>query len=82
MTIGDYKDNTINAFSAAYKYLISMYASDAGKSDGEYYTHQAVSESLTSITLVGKTEVNRVYDIIMQSFQQINYFLDSLPLAW
>jgi len=39
-----------------------MYASNAGKSGGEYYTPQEVSELLTRITLVGKTEVNKVYD--------------------
>ena len=41
---------------------MGMYASNAGKSGGEYYTPQEVSELLTRITLVGKTEVNKVYD--------------------
>jgi type I restriction enzyme M protein len=41
---------------------MGMYASNAGKSGGEYYTPQEVSELLTKITLVGKTEVNKVYD--------------------
>ena len=40
-----------------------MYASNAGKSGGEYYTPQEVSELLTHLTLVGKTEVNKVYDL-------------------
>jgi len=62
MKLGDYKDNTIDAFGDAYEYLISMYASNAGKSGGEYYTPQEVSELLTRLTLVGKTEVNKVYD--------------------
>jgi len=39
-----------------------MYASNAGKSGGEYYTPQEVSELLTRIALVGKTDVNKVYD--------------------
>ena len=39
-----------------------MYASSAGKSGGEYYTPQEVSELLARITVVGKTEVNKVYD--------------------
>ena len=39
-----------------------MYASNAGKSGGEYYTPQEVSELLTKITIVGKKEVNKVYD--------------------
>jgi type I restriction enzyme M protein len=41
---------------------MGMYASNAGKSGGEYYTPQEVSELLTRIALVGKTEVNKVYD--------------------
>ncbi|MDD4347320.1 MAG: type I restriction-modification system subunit M, partial [Desulfitobacteriaceae bacterium] len=62
MKLGDYKDNTIDAFGDAYEFLMSMYASNAGKSGGEYYTPQEVSELLTHLTLVGKTEVNKVYD--------------------
>ena len=62
MKLGDYKDHTIDAFGDAYEYLMAMYASNAGKSGGEYYTPQEVSELLTRITLVGKTEVNKVYD--------------------
>ncbi|MFA6984101.1 MAG: type I restriction-modification system subunit M [Sedimentibacter sp.] len=62
MQLGDYKDNTIDAFGDAYEFLMGMYASNAGKSGGEYYTPQEVSELLTHLTLVGKTEVNKVYD--------------------
>ena len=62
MKLGNYQDNTIDAFGDAYEYLMSMYASNAGKSGGEYYTPQEVSELLTRLTIVGKTEVNKVYD--------------------
>lgn len=62
MKLGDYQDNSIDAFGDAYEYLMGMYASDAGKSGGEFFTPQEVSELLTKITLVGKTEVNKVYD--------------------
>ena len=62
MQLGDYRENTIDAFGDAYEYLMGMYASSAGKSGGEYYTPQEVSELLTRITVVGKTEVNKVYD--------------------
>ena len=41
---------------------MQMYASAAGKSGGEYYTPQEVAELLARITVVGKTEVNKVYD--------------------
>jgi type I restriction enzyme M protein len=62
MKLGDYKENTIDAFGDAYEFLMGMYASNAGKSGGEYYTPQEVSELLTRLTIVGKTEVNKVYD--------------------
>ena len=62
LKLGDYKDHTIDAFGDAYEYLMAMYASNAGKSGGEYYTPQEVSELLTRLTLVGKTQVNKVYD--------------------
>lgn len=62
MKLGDYQNNTIDAFGDAYEYLMGMYASNAGKSGGEFYTPQEVSELLTKIATVGKTEVNKVYD--------------------
>lgn len=62
MKLGNYKDNTIDAFGDAYEYLMSMYASKAGKSGGEFFTPQEVSELLARLTIVGKTEVNKVYD--------------------
>ena len=57
-----YGDNTIDAFGDAYEFLMSMYASNAGKSGGEFFTPQEVSELLTRLAVVGKTEVNKVYD--------------------
>ena len=62
MKLGSYQDNTIDAFGDAYEYLMGMYASNAGKSGGEYYTPQEVSELLAHISVVGKSEVNKVYD--------------------
>lgn len=62
MKLGNYQDNTIDAFGDAYEFLMGMYASNAGKSGGEYFTPQEVSELLTRLTIVGKTEVNKVYD--------------------
>jgi type I restriction enzyme M protein len=62
LKLGDYADNSIDAFGDAYEYLMTMYASSAGKSGGEFFTPQEVSELLARITLVGKTEVNKVYD--------------------
>lgn len=62
LEVGRYEDNTIDAFGDAYEYLMTMYASSAGKSGGEFFTPQEVSELLARITVVGKTEVNKVYD--------------------
>jgi type I restriction enzyme M protein len=62
LTLGNFSDHTIDAFGDAYEYLMQMYASAAGKSGGEYYTPQEVSELLARLTVVGKTSVNKVYD--------------------
>jgi len=62
LRLGNYSDNTIDAFGDAYEYLMAMYASSAGKSGGEFFTPQEVSELLAEITTVGKDELNKVYD--------------------
>ena len=60
--LGNYQDNSIDAFGDAYEFLMGMYASNAGKSGGEFYTPQEVSELLTKLAVLGKTQVNKVYD--------------------
>jgi type I restriction enzyme M protein len=62
LPLGNFDDDTIDLFGDAYEYLMQMYASSAGKSGGEFYTPQEVSELLARITVLGKTEVNKVYD--------------------
>lgn len=62
MKLGNVKDHEIDAFGDAYEYLMTMYASNAGKSGGEFFTPADVSELLTRLGTVGKTEVNKVYD--------------------
>ena len=62
MNLGEVKDHSIDAFGDAYEYLMSMYASSAGKSGGEFYTPSDVSELLTRLGIIGKTEINKVYD--------------------
>ena len=62
LPLGNFEDNTIDLFGDAYEYLMTMYASSAGESGGEFYTPQEVSELLARITVVGKTSVNKVYD--------------------
>jgi type I restriction enzyme M protein len=62
LSTGSFSKHSIDLFGDAYEYLIQMYASDAGKSGGEFYTPQEVSELLARITVVGKTEINKAYD--------------------
>ena len=60
--LDDYKNNSIDAFGDAYEFLMSMYASNAGKSGGEFFTPQEVSELLTRLAVASKKSVNKVYD--------------------
>lgn len=62
MNLGDVKEHDIDAFGDAYEYLMTMYASNAGKSGGEFFTPADVSELLTRLGTVGKKEINKVYD--------------------
>ena len=62
MRLGEVKNHDIDAFGDAYEYLMTMYASNAGKSGGEFFTPADVSELLTRLGTVGKTEINKVYD--------------------
>lgn len=62
LRLGNYYDNNIDVFGDAYEFLMSMYASSAGKSGGEFFTPQEVSELLARLTIVGQTTVNKVYD--------------------
>ena len=62
MDLGSVQDHDIDAFGDAYEYLMTMYASNAGKSGGEFFTPAEVSELLTRLGTVGKTEINKVYD--------------------
>jgi len=62
LPLDKFADNAIDLFGDAYEFLLRMYASSAGKSGGEFFTPQEVSELLAKLTLVGKTEINKVYD--------------------
>lgn len=62
MKLGSVQDHDIDAFGDAYEYLMSMYASNAGKSGGEFFTPADVSVLLTRLGTVGKTKVNKVYE--------------------
>ena len=62
LPLGNYHDNTIDVFGDAYEFLMTMYASSAGKSGGEFFTPQEVGELLAKIVILDKKEVNKVYD--------------------
>lgn len=62
ISFDSFEDNDIDAFGDAYEYLISNYASNAGKSGGEFFTPQSVSRLLSRIVMDGKTNINKVYD--------------------
>ncbi|MDY6289976.1 MAG: type I restriction-modification system subunit M [Succiniclasticum sp.] len=62
MKLGSVKDHEIDAFGDAYEYLMGMYASNAGKSGGEFFTPADVSVLLTRLGTVGKKTINKVYD--------------------
>ena len=62
LNFGEYEDNNIDLFGDAYEFLMTMYASSAGKSGGEFFTPQEVGELLARIVIMDKTSVNKVYD--------------------
>lgn len=62
MDFGSYTDNTVDLLGDAYEFLMGMYASNAGRSGGEYFTPQEVSTLLTKLAIIGKDRVNKVYD--------------------
>lgn len=62
LDFGDIKEGSIDLFGDAYEFLMRMYASNAGKSGGEYFTPQEVSKLLACIAQKGQKEVNKVYD--------------------
>ena len=63
MDLGEsFQENKIDAFGDAYEFLMTMYASNAGKSGGEFFTPQEVSELLARLTAAGGHEIRSVYD--------------------
>ena len=62
MDLGACADHHNDTLGDAYEYLMAMYASNAGKSGGEFFTPAEVSTLLARIATLGKTSVNKVYD--------------------
>lgn len=57
-----YDDTTNDTFGDTYEFLMQMYVSEAGKSGGEFFTPQQVSELLASLASWNNPNINKVYD--------------------
>lgn len=57
-----YNDTNNDTFGDTYEFLMQMYASQAGKSGGEYFTPQQVSELLARLASWNNPKINKVYD--------------------
>jgi type I restriction enzyme M protein len=63
MDLGEsFMENKIDAFGDAYEFLMTMYASSAGKSGGEFFTPQEVSELLAELVAADGHSIKSVYD--------------------
>lgn len=62
LNLADPQNNHIDAFGDAYEFLMTMYAGNAGKSGGEFFTPQEVSQLLAKIAIGDKKEIRKVYD--------------------
>lgn len=62
LNLADPQNNHIDAFGDAYEFLMTMYAGNAGKSGGEFFTPQEVSQLLARIAIGDKKEIRKVYD--------------------
>ena len=74
----DHGSAKIDAFGDAYEFLMKMYASSAGKSEGEFYTPQEVAQVLAMIAEDGRKKVGRVYEAFHPTWLQNG---GTVPLA-
>ena len=62
LDFGKFEDNEIDLFGDAYEFLISNYAANAGKSGGEFFTPQNVSNLIARLAMLGQSSVDKIYD--------------------
>ena len=62
LDFGKFEDNHIDLFGDAYEFLISNYASNAGKSGGEFFTPQSVSKLIAQLAIHNQKTINKIYD--------------------
>lgn len=79
LDFGSFDEHKIDLFGDAYEFLISNYAANAGKSGGEFFTPQNVSQLLARLVLYGQAEISKVYDpaagsgsLLLQVKKQLN----------
>ena len=57
-----YNDTDNDTFGDTYEFLMQMYASEAGKSGGEFFTPQQVSDLLARLASYNNPNIQKVYD--------------------
>lgn len=62
LDFGEFEENQIDLFGDAYEFLISNYAANAGKSGGEFFTPQSVSNLIAQLAIHKQTSINKIYD--------------------
>lgn len=62
LNFGKFEEHQIDLFGDAYEFLISNYAANAGKSGGEFFTPQCVSELIAKLAIHGQPTINKIYD--------------------
>ena len=62
LDFGEFEENQIDLFGDAYEFLISNYAANAGKSGGEFFTPQSVSNLIAQLAIHKQTTINKIYD--------------------
>ena len=62
LDFGDFDGSHIDLLGDAYEFLISHYASKAGKTGGEFFTPQHVSKLIAQLAMHKQTSVNKIYD--------------------
>lgn len=82
LDFGYFEDNEIDLFGDAYEFLISNYAANAGKSGGEFFTPQNVSNLIARLAIFGQETVNKIYDpacgsgsLLLQAKKQFDEYL-------
>lgn len=62
LNFGNFEESHIDLFGDAYEFLISNYASNAGKSGGEFFTPQSVSKLIAKLAIHNQPIINKIYD--------------------